>query len=62
MRLEELVFKLNRVPITIMFKDANSRYTVLYRGESKFCRLTEWEATCLNVEYIKPHKRNNRPV
>lgn len=53
MRLEELILKLDRVPITIMFKDENSRYTVLYRGESQFCRLTEWEATCLNVENVK---------
>lgn len=62
MILKELICKIDRVPITIMLRDKNYYYTKLYRGESNFCRLSEWEENCLNVEYIKPHKDNENEL
>lgn len=57
MTLHELVSKLSNVPITVMHDDGDNHYTLIYRGDSRFFRLTEVEGD-LWVQHIAPHKHN----
>lgn len=55
MTLYELISKITNIPVTVMCDKGDNRYTLVYRGESRFFRMNDKESE-LWVRHIAPHK------